>query len=66
MQAEMAVMGCKRCHFVVWTEADIIVEEIPFDEGLWNDTVLPKLRSFYLNILVPEILTRRVQQMIAV
>ena len=62
----MAVKGWKRCLFVVWTEADIIVEEIPFDEGLWNDTVLPKLRSFYLNILVPEILTRRVQQMIAV
>ena len=66
VQAEMAIMGCKWCHFVVWTEVDIFVEEIAFDERLWSDIVFPKLQSFYLNILVPEILTRSVQQMIAV
>ena len=60
----MAIMGCKWCHFVVWTEMDIFVEEISFDERLWHDTVFPKLQSFYLNVIVPEILTRRVQQSI--
>ena len=66
VQAEMAIMGCKWCHFVVWTEVDIFVEEIAFDERLWRDTVFPKLQSFYLNVIVPEILTRRVQQSVFV
>ena len=66
VHAEMAIMGCKWCHFVVWTEVDIFVEEIPFDERLWSDIVFPKWQNFYLNILVPEILTRTVEQMIGV
>ena len=41
---------------------DIFVEEISFEERLWHDTIFPKLQSFYLNVVVPEMLTHRVQQ----
>ena len=62
VQGEMGVMGCEWCHFVVWTEHSLFVEEIPFDEGLWKDTMLPKLTKFYTNTLVPEILCRSIQK----
>ena len=66
VQSEMAIMGCKWCHFVVWTEVDIFVEEIAFDERLWSNIVFPKLQSFYLNVIVPEILARTIQHSIFV
>ena len=62
VQAEMAIMECKWCHFVVRTEMDIFVEVISFHKKLWRDTVFPKLQSFNLNVVVPEMLARRVQQ----
>ena len=62
VQGEMGVMECEWCHFVIWTEDSLFVEEIPFDEGLWKDTILPKLATFYKDKLVPEILCRNIQQ----
>ena len=62
VQGEMGVMECEWCHFVIWTEDSLFVEEIPFDEGLWKDTILPKLATFYKDKLVPKILCRNIQQ----
>ena len=53
-------MGYDWCHFVVWTEGGLFVEEIPFDDHLWKDTMLPT--TFYGDILVPEILCRKIQK----
>ena len=64
VKGEMAIKQCKWCHFVVWTEAKegMFIEEIIFDEGLWNDTMRPRLQEFYCKVVVPEILTRRLQR----
>ena len=62
VQGEMGVMRCEWCHFVVWTEHSLFVEEIHFDENLWKDTMLPKLTAFYTSKLVPEILCRSIQK----
>ena len=40
----------------------VFIEEILFNQNAWNTTTLPKLQSFYLQVLVPEILTRKIQQ----
>ena len=64
VQGEMAVKGCKWAHFVTWTEAsknNLHVEEIQFDEELWKAYIFPKLQQFYIDVLVPEILLRKVQ-----
>ena len=64
VQGEMAIKQCKWCHFVVWTEArdGLYIEEILFDEGLWSDTICPRLQEFYCKVVIPEILTRRLQR----
>ena len=62
VQGEMDVMGCDWCHFVVWTEGGLFVEEIPFDGHLWKDTMLLNLTTFYRVKLVPKILCRKIQQ----
>ena len=65
VQGEMAIKKCKWAHFVVWTAApvnNIFVEEIAFDENAWTNCILPKLVTFYSEVLVPEILTWKVQK----
>lgn len=64
VQGEMGVIGVKWCDFVVWTEAEeanISVERIYFDELFWNKQLLPKLKNFYVNAIVPEIIARKLQ-----
>ena len=61
----MAIKKCKWAHFVVWTAApvnNIFVKEIAFDKNAWTNCILPKLVTFYSEVLVPEILTRKVQK----
>ena len=38
-----------------------LVEEIEFQAELWDSIILPKLRQFYMDTLVPEILLRKLQ-----
>ena len=53
----MAIMKVRWCDFVVWTTADMHIERIYFNQNFWEDSLLPKLESFYVNSVVPEILT---------
>ena len=62
VQGEMAINKCTWADFVVWTECDVFIEEILFDQNAWNITTLLKLQSFYLQGLVTEISTRKIQQ----
>ena len=65
VQGEMATKGCTYAHFVVWTAAktdNIFIPEIKFDEQLWSEEILPTLKTFYPNALVPEILLHRLQK----
>ena len=65
VQGEMAIKSCKWAHFVVWTPANggsIFWEEIPFNDQLWQCEMLPKLRQFFRDILLPEILLHKIQQ----
>ena len=62
VQGEMGVMRCDWCYFVILTEGGLFVEEIPFDDHIWKDTMLPNFTTFYRDKLVPEILCRKIQQ----
>jgi len=57
VQGEMAILKVPWCDFVVWTIVDIQIERIFFDHHFWEDQLLPKLDSFYVKAMVPEILT---------
>ena len=52
-----ATMFCTKrswCDFVVRTTKDIHVERIQYDKTFWEG-VLPKLRSFYFDAILPEL-----------
>ena len=55
-KVEMAILKVPWCDFVVWTVVDIHIERIYFDHNFWEDQLLPKLDSFYVKAMVPEIL----------
>jgi putative phage-type endonuclease len=52
VQCQLGVTGAKWCDFVVWTTAGMLIERVTFDEEYWSD-VVPKLRLFYVNHVVP-------------
>lgn len=51
----MAIKECTWALFVVWTEGDVFIEEILFDENEWNTVISPKLQLSNVQVLVPEI-----------
>ena len=55
VQGQMATTKIHQCDFVIWTPKQCVVETIEFDEKFWNDTCYPKLRDFYFNFVLPEI-----------
>lgn len=67
IQTQMGVADELWCDFVVYFKdelrniCDMVVTRVPFDKPLYDD-VLSKLDKFYLEAVVPEILTKRVQR----
>ncbi|CAG9765790.1 unnamed protein product [Ceutorhynchus assimilis] len=54
VQGQLAIANAKICYFIVWTPLGIAVEEIEQDD-FWTNVMLPKLKSFYLDQMLPEI-----------
>ena len=50
------------CSLAAAKTDNIFIQEIKFDEQLWSEEILPTLKTFYLNAVVPEILTRKLQK----
>eukprot|EP00117_Sycon_ciliatum_P014844 scpid35546/ scgid0780/ len=63
VQGELAVMDKEWADFVMWTDApyptNLHIERIFRDSVLWNDTLLPKLKAFYISHVLPEIHSRK-------
>lgn len=59
IQGQLAVLNLQWCDFIVWTRNDIYVERIHYDKKFWCQQCLPKLKRFYLNIMLPEIVYPR-------
>lgn len=55
IQGQLAITKRKSCFFVVYTVADIFIEEIVLDEEYWNLCMLPRLTLFYEKYLRPYI-----------
>ena len=51
VQGQLALSGLPWCDFVVYLYGShsLCVERIYFDPDYWNNTLLPKLTSFYFN-----------------
>ncbi len=56
VQGQMGILERSYCDFVVWTPQDIFIERIPFNQSFF-DTMRKKLDSFFLNVILPKVLT---------
>ena len=56
VQGEMAIMNVKWCDFVVYSNGEVIVDRIMADYDYWTE-VNDKLGNFYMQYVVPEILS---------
>ena len=54
-QGIVNILGLPWIDFVVYTNVDMYVERIYKDTNLWERTMLPKLTSFYLTFILPEV-----------
>ena len=57
IQGQMAIGGRVWCDFVVFTTKGISVERVEFDDSYWQNTLLPKLETFFDDCLGPEIVS---------
>lgn len=62
VQGQMNITGRSFCDFVVLTEKDFFTERIFRDLNLWTNSMLPKLRTFYLQCMLPEIVDSRIKR----
>ena len=53
----MAITKRTWCDFIVYTEKDLTIEWIEFDDNFWKAQLLPRLTDFYDNCLCPEIVS---------
>lgn len=53
---EIAVLGVEWCDFVVFTPAGVFVERINFDKPHWEERLLPSLKLYFHQNVVPELL----------
>jgi hypothetical protein len=54
VQTQLGVCGMERAFFVVWTEKDLYIEEVLFDEKKWSEICEKALHIFQVAIL-PEL-----------
>ena len=57
VQGQMAVGERPWCDFVIYTSQGLSVHRVLFDSDYWENTLLPKLVSFYDNCIAPEIVS---------
>ena len=58
VQHTLGVLQLRECDFVIWTNVDILVVPVTFDENLWSTTVLP-LTKVHKELIVPEYFAMR-------
>lgn len=53
----MAIGKRPWCDFVVWTNVDINIQRVKFDNDFWTQHLLPKLSDFYDLCFAPEVVS---------
>lgn len=53
VQHTMGILQLKECDFVIWTDVDIMIIPVSFDENFWN-TIAPILKKVHRELFMPE------------
>ncbi|XP_050306168.1 uncharacterized protein LOC126743213 isoform X2 [Anthonomus grandis grandis] len=59
IQGQLHITKRDFCYFILWTPMGMLVEQIWRQDSFWNDKMIGKLKSFYYNCLLPEIIDPR-------
>ena len=63
IQGQLQITCRQWCDFVVWTPSatvdDLVVQRIYSDEGVWKNTIYPRLYRFYMGSMLPELASPR-------
>ena len=59
IQGQLAILNLEWCDFIIWTNKDLHVERVKADHEFWQLQCLPKLQSYYYNVMLPEIVYPR-------
>ena len=51
----MATLNLQWCDFVVFTNEDLHVQRIYFDNVLWENVMVPELTTFYFQYVLPDL-----------
>lgn len=55
IQGQLNVTGASKCYFIIFTKKWMSVEEIDRDSDFWREKMIPQLKKFYEEALLPEI-----------
>ncbi|KAI4463178.1 exonuclease phage-type/recb c-terminal domain-containing protein [Holotrichia oblita] len=63
IQGQLHISKRQCCYFVIYVRDDLplYIEEIVKDDVIWKTKMFPKLKSFYVNCLLPEIVTQSIK-----
>ncbi|XP_049268013.1 uncharacterized protein LOC125756965 [Rhipicephalus sanguineus] len=59
VQGQMNISRRQKCLFVVWTKNGISIEAISRDEVFWKNEMFPRLKTFYMHCMLPELVDPR-------
>ena len=59
VQGQLQISKSKYCLFVIWTPLGIKTEKIYRDDSFWKEFMVNKLKNFYFDCLLPEIIDPR-------
>ncbi|CAB3223521.1 unnamed protein product [Arctia plantaginis] len=62
IQGQLHITQKNECIFMVWTNVDMKVEKIKKDDDFWQNKMEEKLKMFYLDCMVPEIIDSRLDR----
>ena len=59
IQGQLRVTNREFCFFTLWTPKGIKIAEVVRDNTFWEEKMFPKLKRFYMDCLLPEIIDPR-------
>ncbi|KAH6942122.1 hypothetical protein HPB50_001145 [Hyalomma asiaticum] len=59
VQGRMNISRRQKCLSVLWTKKGISIQAISRDEAFWKNEMFPRLKTFYMHCMLPELVDPR-------
>ena len=55
VQCQLECAQLDTCFFMIFTQKDFYIEKIDRDPGFWTEKIFPKLKGFFMDALIPQL-----------